>query len=377
MRPGAVASRVGPLVGLLALLAAGGPAEARSGPPCARPWPEIVKVVRPSVVAVTAIAVDPFAPRERVSFGHGSGLVVDPSGEVLTNAHVVAEARVVLVSLDGERTVPAEQVGIDPVLDLALLRLAGPPEGLVAATLGSSAAAEVGDEVLAIGSPLGLGGTATRGIVSALERVVPVTTTSWLAPFIQTDAAVNPGSSGGPLVDACGLILGIATGMLAEAENIGFAVPIDAVAAALPSLRAHGRVIRPWHGLFGQAIDPRLLGAIGGPELKGFLVETVEPGSPAAAIGLEGGLLPVRIGEREVLLGGEVILEVDGVPVGDAPTARRIVAGLEVGQTVRFRYWQKGQIKEAVVTLPERPLLGEDLARLRAAAGRRRALSRP
>lgn len=239
MARAATTARAGCLLGLLALSAVCGPADARRGPPCARPWPEIVKAVRPSLVSVTAIAVDPFAPRERVSFGHGSGLVIDASGEVLTNAHVVAEARVVLVSLDGERTFSAERIGIDPVLDLALLRLADPPEGLVPATLGSSDAAEVGDEVLALGSPLGLGATATRGIVSALERVVPVTTTSWLSPFIQTDAAVNPGSSGGPLVDACGEILGIATGMLAEAENIGFAVPIDAVAAARP--RAFGR----------------------------------------------------------------------------------------------------------------------------------------
>ncbi|MCX8102248.1 MAG: trypsin-like peptidase domain-containing protein [Geminicoccaceae bacterium] len=347
------------------LALASAPVQARKGEPCTKPWPEIVQAVGPAVVSVTAILVDPFATRDRVSFGHGSGLVIDAAGEVLTNAHVVAEAKLVIVTLEGERTVPAERVALDPVLDLALLRLAGPVEGLVAATLGTSAAAEVGDEVLAIGNPFGLGRTASRGIVSALDRVVPITTTSWLSPFIQTDAAVNPGSSGGPLVDACGEVVGIATGMLGQAENIGFAVPIDAVRGALPTLRAHGRVIRPWHGLYGQLYDARLKALLGGPDVQGFLVETVEPGSPAEAIGLEGGLLPVKIGEHEILAGGEIILEVDGVPVRDLATARKIVAGLEVGRPVRFRFWKEGTIREAEVVLPERPLLPQDMARLR------------
>lgn len=374
-------SRAAPMLALFgALSLAATPAAARRGEPCERSWPEIVRTVAPAVVAVTTVAVDPFAPRERVSFGHGSGVVIDASGEVLTNAHLVAEARIVLVTVDGERTLAAETVGLDPVLDLALLRLGEVGPGLVAAPLGSSAPLEVGDEVLAVGNPFGLGRTATRGIVSALDRVVPVTTTSWLSPFVQTDAAVNPGNSGGPLVDACGAVVGITTGMLSEAENIGFAVPADAAQTALGELRRHGRVVRPWHGLFGQALDARLLALAGGPAVAGFLVETVEPGSPAAAIGLEGGLLPLRIGEREILLGGEVVLEVDGVPVTETATARRIVAGLRVGQTVRFRYWQRGEIEEAEVTLPERPLLAEDLARLRRAARRHRGeagLSRP
>ncbi|BCX16394.1 MAG: 2-alkenal reductase [Geminicoccaceae bacterium] len=350
---------------LLAAAFATGTAEARRGEPCAKPWPEIVKAIGPAVVSVTAVLVDPFATRERVTFGHGSGVVLDPGGEVLTNAHLVAEAKLVIVTLEDERTLPAERVALDPVLDLALLRLADPPPGLVAAPLGSSAAAEVGDEVLALGNPFGLGRTASRGIVSALERIVPITTTSWLSPFLQTDAAVNPGSSGGPLVDVCGEVVGIATGMLGEAENIGFAVPIDAVCRALPSLREHGRVIRPWHGLYGQLYDARLEALLGGPDVQGFLVETVEPGSPAEAIGLEGGLLPVKIGEREILVGGEIVIEVDGVPVTDLATARRIVAGLEVGRPVRFHFWKEGTIREAEIVLPERPILPQDMARLR------------
>jgi len=106
---------------------AGGTVDARKGEPCAKPWPEIVKAVGPAVVSVTAILVDPFATRERVTFGHGSGIVLDPAGEILTNAHLVAEAKLVIVTLEGERTVPAERVALDPVLDLALLRLAEPP----------------------------------------------------------------------------------------------------------------------------------------------------------------------------------------------------------------------------------------------------------
>lgn len=189
---------------LLAAALATGPAEARRGEPCAKPGPEMVEAIGPAVVSVTAVLVDPFATHERVTFGHGSGVVLDPGGEVLTNAHLVAEAELVIVTLEAERTLPAERVALDPVFDLALLRLADPLPGLVAAPLGSSAAAEVGDEVLALGNPFGLGRTASRGIVSALERIVPITTTSWLSPFLQTDAAVDPGSSGGPSSTSAG-----------------------------------------------------------------------------------------------------------------------------------------------------------------------------
>jgi S1-C subfamily serine protease len=342
----------------LVLLALGLPATAAAE--CVpRPWPEIFRELAEAVVTVTTVSIDPYAAVNRVRGRVGSGFLLDTEGRVLTNAHVVAGADTVVVTL-GEDSAEATILGFDPVLDLAVLQVPPRPD-FHPARLGHSAELRVADDVMAIGNPLSLGQTATRGIVSALDRVVPRSSMSWLAPFIQTDAAINPGSSGGPLVNACGEVVGITTGLLGAAENVGFAVPIDLAVQAMPELLEHGRVRRPWHGIFGQMVDPLLRMLADAPEIDGFLIESIEPGSAAARAGLVGGSMPIRVGSREVLLGGDIITSVDGEPLTDLATVRQIVGGLRVGQKVRIEYVRDGELRTAEVVLPERPPMPSDL----------------
>jgi putative serine protease PepD len=212
-------------------------------------------------------------------------------------------------------------MGIDPTLDVALLRPAG--EGIAAAPLDLAppAAIAIGQEVHVIGYPLGIGKSISAGIVSGVSRILPRTTSSWLSPYIQTDAAVSPGNSGGPLLDGCGRVVGLIAGKInaPSAENLAFAIPTEVLAPVVEELAAKGRVSRPWHGLYGQMVTPPILLMLGAPPweaegLTGFLVETIEPGSAADRAGLKGGVWPVMWGPTEILLGGDIITEVNGVP---------------------------------------------------------------
>ena len=201
---------------------------------------------------------------------------------MLSNSHVVFGRQVITVTLDEGTTLPAKLVGADPIFDIALLRIPTPTQGtLPVARLGDSSTLRVGQEVFAIGNPLGLDQTLTRGIVSAINRRLPGAAWSLTEPLIQTDAAINPGNSGGPLIDSCGSVVGITTTILLEAQSIGFAVPIDLVKSVIPQLLDKGRVVRPWLGVQGQFVAPALKELLRIPLVDGFLVEAVEPGSPA------------------------------------------------------------------------------------------------
>lgn len=339
------------------LLAAPGYAAVR----CDAPFSDVFRQVSPSVVAILSVVIDPFSLADRVRLGIGSGFVVDEDGNIVTNAHVVHEATEVMISLEDGDMRPAEIVGVDPLSDVALIRAAEPVSGLRKARLGRSGELRVAEEVLAIGYPFGLGKTATRGIVSGLDRVLQLTPMSWLTPYIQVDAAVSPGNSGGPLVNRCGEVLGINTIAGGAGQNINFAVPIDLVREIVPRLREDGRVIRPWHGIHGRLVPPLLSMLLG--VVPGFMVETVEPGSPAEEVGLRGGTLPVVIGVEQYLLGGDVITAVGGRPLSDMDTVIAIAEGLQVGDTVTFEYWREGSTRSAEVTLPERPVLPGDWRR--------------
>lgn len=329
---------------------------------CARPLTQVFKDVSPSVVFISTVNVNPFKVAGRARGGVGSGFLIDGEGHILTNAHVVHGATLIVVSTaDGDGT-RAEVVGTDPVLDLAVLRVPdwkSPPAVL---QLGSSAALEVGEEVAAIGHSFGLEQSVTRGIVSGLNRRLLESTTSWLQPLIQTDAAINPGMSGGPLLDSCGNVVGVNSMTLVEAENIGFSVPIDLVKAVLPELIEKGRVSRPWHGVYGQIIEPWLLSSFGHPAPQGLLIETVEPGSAAEKIGLRGGVIPVRFGFRLILMGGDIITKVNDTPLTDIDTVVEVVRSFKVADKISIEYYREGRQFTAEVTLPERPLLPGDMA---------------
>lgn len=326
---------------------------------CDKSFSEVFREVSPSTVRILSVAIDPFKVMERVQLGVGTGFVIDDSGHIVTSAHVVYGASEVIASNGREQMAKAEIVGVDPVSDLAVLRLTG--VHLQSARLGSSKTLAIGDEVLAIGYPLGIGKTATRGIISGIERVVPLSTFSWMTPFIQTDAAISPGNSGGPLVNRCSEIIGVNTLRAEGGQNINFATPIDLVRELVPQMIAKGRVIRPWHGINGQ-IAPRELALILGL-VPGFLVETIEPGSPAEKINLRGGTFRIVIGLQEYLLGGDVITKVNGEPLTDMETVARIALSLRVGDNVKLEYWRSGELHTAEVVLPERPVLPGDLIR--------------
>ena len=264
--------------------------------PCGESVPDIFDRVSPAVVYIAATSINPYRLSDRVTRVVGSGAIIDPAGLVLTNSHVAFGRQSIRVTLDDGRSFVADLVGADPIFDLAVLRLTELPEGrLPTATLGNSDKLRVGEEVLAIGNPLGLDQTLTRGIVSAINRILPETPFSLMEPLIQTDAPINPGNSGGPLLNRCGEVIGINTAAISEAQNIGFAVPVNLVKAVLPSLVAQGRVIRPWLGFHGQIVDDTLRDLLRLPLVTGLLVEVIEPGSPAEGAWLRGGRIELVV----------------------------------------------------------------------------------
>jgi S1-C subfamily serine protease len=315
---------------------------------CDRATSDVFDAVSPSVVRVFSVAIDPFSLSERVNIAVGTGLVVDAEAHIVTNAHLVFESKELMISVDDEELLPASVVGIDPITDIAVIQPQfeivppAPP-----AAFGSSGDLIVGEEVLAIGFPFGIGKTASRGIVSALQRVVPITPFSWRAPFI----------------DSCGLVVGINTLSSELGQNLSFAVPIDLVIEISGELIEQGRVIRAWHGINGRILPFPLAMAFGMP--FGFLVETVEPGSPADQIGLSGGTFPAMLGAEEYVLGGAVIVSVNGEDLMDMESVNQIAASLEVGDTVELTYIRDGEFQTSEVVLPERPLLPGDVRRFR------------
>jgi S1-C subfamily serine protease len=331
--------------------------EASTTSDCAKPVPEIFRLVSPSVVFISALSVDPFKASDRVSASIGSGFIIDADGLILTNSHVVYGRRAITVSLDSGEVIKAELVGADPILDLAVLRIQAPDRGLPVAKLGDSSKVEVGEEILAIGNPLGLGQTLTVGVVSGINRILPAAPMGVRLPMIQTDATINLGNSGGPLVNRCGEVIGVNTAILGEAQNIAFAVPINAANAVLPQLLKQGRVIRPWLGVVGKLIGRELAGIINLPVVDGLLVETVEPGSPAQKAGLHEGELPVIIAGMEFLLGGDIITSANGRPLNSWENFLDFVRSLEVGDKVRLTLYYEGETREVEFSLPERPML--------------------
>ena len=314
--------------------------------------------VSPAVVAIQAMKINKARPQRRFETVMGSGVIIDKDGQVITNAHVVDGAASLQVTLDNGDRYPARVMGLDPVLDLALLRVDA-KAALPTARLGDSSSLRVGEEVVAIGNPIGLDQTMTRGIVSGLNRILPGVSDQ---PMIQTDAPINPGNSGGPLVDRCSHVVGINTFISEDAQSIGFAVPSNAVRAILRDLREVGRVIRPWLGIQGRGIDPRIAGIVRLPLTPGYLVEVVYDGSPADRGGVRGGNLSLVVQGEEYLLGGDIITSIQGTPIRSHHDYVTKVRGLRPGQRIKLTVVRDGQPRELTITVAERPRLPSDLA---------------
>jgi serine protease Do len=351
------------LIFLLVLISVVMPAlsYATAGSKCDLPIPELFKRASPSVVFISTVTIDPFRVTNRVGSSIGSGFIISEDGLVLTNSHVVFGSRAVSVTLDNGDTAPAQLLGADPILDIAVLRTPALPKGYPIAKLADSDAIEVGEEVVAIGNPLGLEQTITRGIVSGVNRILPTSPMSMTVPLIQTDTAINPGNSGGPLLNLCGEVIGINTATLMGVENIGFAIPINVAKQVVPQLVQHGRVIRPWLGTAGKLISKEFGAFFNIPLADGFLVETVEPGSPAEKAGVQGGVLPIRIAGEELLLGGDIVTAANGQPLNDPEKYMKFVQSLKVGDKVRLNLYRGGKIRVVEFHVVERPILPGDL----------------
>lgn len=268
----------------------------------------------------------------------GSGVVVDAeTGHILTNVHVIVDAEDILVTLRDGTRLEAELVGADPESDVALLKVEA--ENLVALPIGDSDKLQVGDYVVAIGNPFGLGQTVTSGIVSALGRTG--LGLEGFEDFIQTDASINPGNSGGALVTLEGELVGINTAILSPAGGnigIGFAIPINMANVIMQQLVEHGEVRRGRIGIFIQDLTPELSRALGLERGQGVVIAQVEPGSPADKAGLQQG---------------DVVIEAGGEPVSSAQSLRTAVGLMDVGRTITLRIDREGETQEVEVQVSE------------------------
>jgi S1-C subfamily serine protease len=263
-------------------------------------------------ITSTAVAYD-FFNRPVPQQGQGSGFILDKEGHILTNNHVIDNAQRVQVTLADKHQYKATVVGVDKHHDLALLLINAP--NLVPATLAESTGLVVGQRVYAIGNPFGLSGTMTRGIISAI-RSIGVQGGSPIEDAIQTDAAVNPGNSGGPLLNSRGEVIGVTT-LIASAgadqsAGIGFAIPINTAKAVIDDFARYGRVRRPTLDIETLPIGPDIAEQIGLPADYGILIERVLPGGAAEKAGLKGGNQRLYQGNTPVILGGDLIVEFDG-----------------------------------------------------------------
>jgi len=328
---------------------------------CSAPLTSVFKQVSPAVVFISAVSINPYRMSDRVEHIVGSGFIVDRSGLILTNSHVVFGRQLIDVTLDDGSTVPAQLIGADPIFDVALLRIPKPIQGaLNIVDLGDSDRVQVGEEVIAIGNPLGLDQSLTRGVISAINRVLPETFFSLQEPLLQMDTPVNPGNSGGPLVNRCGQVVGITTSVIPDAQNIGFSIPINMAKNLVPALMKDGKIIRPWLGFHGQYMENGLQELFRFPLVQGFLIEVVEPGSPAEKVGLEGGQLELTLAGRDFLIGGDVITKVNGTSLTSPDKLLAALNSLHVGSHLRLQIFRQGKYVDVSYVLPERPILPGD-----------------
>jgi Do/DeqQ family serine protease len=307
--------------------------------------PAVVSIITSKAAARNPHAGDPWfrfffgEPDDQPQAGLGSGVIVSPTGYILTNNHVVEGADEIEVVLYDSRRARAKVIGTDPDSDLAVLKVE--LDRLPVIVLGNSDTLQVGDHVLAIGNPFGVGQTVTSGIVSALGRNQLGINT--FENFIQTDAAINPGNSGGALVDVDGNLMGINTAIYSRSGGsmgIGFAIPVSTARSVMEGIVRDGRVTRGWIGVEPNELTPELAETFGIAPSQGVIITGVLQNGPAALAGLRPG---------------DVILEVAGQPVGNVSALLSAVAGLKPGESAPFTVQRKDQRLELRITPGERP----------------------
>jgi S1-C subfamily serine protease len=289
--------------------------------------------------------------------GAGSGFVIDPRGYILTNFHVVQEAQSIEVVLGDQSRYPAKFIGADQRNDVALVKIDSKGKQLAALPLGDSSALQVGQKVLAIGNPFGFQSTLTTGVVSAIGRTVQTSQSTFIDEAIQTDAAINRGNSGGPLINSHGEAIGINSAIYTPTgttAGIGFAIPINTAKAIAHDLMTDGRVHRAFLGVETLPVAGWLSEALDLPVKDGLLIETVTRGGPAAAAGLRGGDRVALAGMRRIAIGGDVIVAVDGQKVSNQFDLNVILNRKRPGDTVNVTVYRGGKKMDIPVKLGER-----------------------
>jgi S1-C subfamily serine protease len=318
--------------------------------------------VAPSVVSITTRV-------QRRSFffdiipeeGSGSGFVLDKQGHILTNYHVVEGAERIDISFNDQTVLQAEVVGADPRNDIAVLRVDAPPDLLTPVELGSSASLKVGQRAIAIGNPFGqFGQTLTIGVISALNRSLEGGDGRTINGMIQTDAAINRGNSGGPLLDSSGRVIGINTAIFSPTganAGVGFAVPVDLLKRLLPDLLTLGRYRHPWLGIrYAYRLTPGLAEVLQLSALQGLLLVQLYQGSPLDQAGIRGAQQETIIGNQIVYVGGDILLSVDGVTIESNDQLETLLEDrYQVGQSVTVTLLRDDQRFVIVVELAEEP----------------------
>jgi len=289
--------------------------------------------------------------------GAGSGFVIDPRGYILTNFHVVEGAQSIEVVLGDQSHHPAKYIGADQRNDVALIKIDPKGKHLSALPLGDSGAIQVGQKVLAIGNPFGFQSTLTTGVVSALGRTVQTSQTTFIDEAIQTDAAINRGNSGGPLINSHGEVIGINSAIYTPTgttAGIGFAIPINTAKNIANDLMTDGRVHRAFLGVQTMPVGGWLAEALDLPVQEGLLIEAVTRGGPAAAAGLHGGDRQVLAGMRRIAIGGDVIIAIDDQKIASPFDMNVILNRKRPGDTVKVSIYRGGKRMDIPVKLGER-----------------------
>jgi S1-C subfamily serine protease len=288
--------------------------------------------------------------------GAGSGFVIDPRGYILTNFHVVQGAQAISVTLGDRSHYDAKFVGADERNDIALIKIDPKDRKLAALTMGDSDSLQVGQTVLAIGNPFGFQSTLTTGVVSALGRTVQTGQTTVIDGAIQTDAAINQGNSGGPLLNSHGEVIGINSAIYTPSgttAGIGFAIPISTARQIAQDLITEGRVHRATMGVEARVLSPAVAEALHLPVNEGLMLERVNPGGPAANAGLRGGDRQAILGMRRILIGGDVITAIDGRPITGQMDLNLALNRKRPGDAVKVEYYRGQQKMESQVTLSD------------------------
>jgi putative serine protease PepD len=320
----------------------------------------IYQKASPAVVNITsvALAMDVFAnvvPEQ----GTGSGVILTSDGYVLTNAHVVEDAQRLEVTLLNGKTYKAQLIGGDVSKDVALLKIDPKLEKLPTLEIGNSDNLQVGQMVYAIGNPFGLNSTLTTGVISSLGRTLKAQNGRLIEGVIQTDAAINPGNSGGPLLNSAGQVIGINTAIFSpsgSSAGIGFAIPSNSARRIAQDLISTGHVVRPYLGVeIGIEITPDIAKALDLPVKQGLMISRLVSGAPAAKAGLHPAKRALAVGNRQILLGGDIITAYDGHPAESADRFMNYVESKRPGEPLILNIMRDGKPLMITVKLAERP----------------------